>query len=86
MVLVFQVTPSALYMIRFPVPVAATATKIPFPNATETQLLFAIPVLDDQFLPSLLYMTPSPFVDEPTATKVPFPYATEFQALPFAAF
>ena len=73
-------------MIRLPRPLDATATKIPFPNATDTQLLLAIPVLASQFLPSLLFITPAPLDDEPTATKVEFPNATEFQAALLAAF
>ena len=67
-------------MTRSPVPVVATATKIPSPYVTPYQSLFASQVLMVQVVPSGLVMTRL-LPDAATATKIPLPYVTAYQSL-----
>ena len=54
-----QVIPSGLVMTRFPIPLLDTATKSPFPYATEFHELAAAAVLNVHVIPSGLVITRS---------------------------
>lgn len=74
---------SVLRIVLVPV-VDATATKIPFPNATEFQLAAAEAGISVQLVPLFVLLIKNAELE--TEIKVPFPKATEVNVCPLPSF